>query len=523
MLVAGRSGAVARRFCAGVPGTVPLVLDRSDIARCLSEQQPAIVVDASGPFQALDDRVPQACIAAGVHYCDIADGRDFVCGIARLDAAAKAAGVAVVAGASSVPALSGAAVRVLADGIDRVHAVEMAISASNRATAGPAVAAAILGQVGQPLRPDRARDRRWGWQGMRRQDFSVPQAAAIRGRLVALVDVPDLDLLPARLPGRPACSFRAGTELDVQNLALWLASWPVRWGWIASLRSLAPWLGRLQRLTAGWGSDRSAMIVRLFGERCGQRVERRWTLVAEHGNGPEIPALSVPPLVERILAGEEQAGARDAGQSLCLEDYAAAFAALSIRTAVEEFALAPSLYQRLMGPRFDRLPASVQAMHRPWRETWAEGEAEVTGGGNRPGALIARAMRFPAPGHHSLQVRFAARRGTERWTRDFSGRRFSSVLSAQGGTLVERFGPLRFHFDLASDDTGLSMDLHGWSVLGVPLPLVLAPNTIAREWEESGRFCFDVAISLPLLGHLVRYRGWLAEGSNLPSPSPADS
>jgi hypothetical protein len=32
----------------------------------------------------------------------------------------------------------------------------------------------------------------------------------------------------------------------------------------------------------------------------------------------------------------------------------------------------------------------------------------------------------------------------------------------------------------------------------------------ATETEEQGRFCFDVQIGLPLMGRLVRYRGWLA-------------
>ncbi len=514
VLIAGRSEAKARRFCAAVAGTVPLALDREDIARSLGEHRPAIVVDASGPFQAMDYRVPQACIDARVHYCDIADGRDFVCGIEALDAAARAAGVAIIAGASSVPALSGAVVRALGQGIAPVHCVEMAISASNRATAGPAVAAAILGQVGQKLRLRRAGGwiDRFGWQEMRRQDFFVPQTTPIRGRLVALVDVPDLELLPKRLPGAPACSFRAGTELDVQNLALWLASWPVRWGWIFGLRSLANRLAPLQRLTERWGSDRSAMIVRLFGERDGKRIERRWTLIADQGSGPEIPALSVPPLIERILAGEEPTGARDAGRSLALKDYASAFAGLPIRSAIEELAEPPSLYRRVMGPAFERLPAAVRTMHQPWRDSWVEGEADVAGSANPLGRVVARIMGFPSPGRHRLRVDFAECDGVERWTRNFGGRVFTSALSAEDGRLIERFGPLRFGFDLPVESAGLTMRMCWWSVFRIPLPLILAPRSIAREWEEDGRFQFDVPIALPLIGPIVRYRGWLSPG-----------
>ena len=107
LLVGGLDGAKAVRFCAGLDGAVPVVVDRTgDVATVLAEQRPDLVIDAAGPFQASDYRVPEACIAAGIAYLDLADARDFVCGIGALDAAAHAAGVAVIAGASSVPALS---------------------------------------------------------------------------------------------------------------------------------------------------------------------------------------------------------------------------------------------------------------------------------------------------------------------------------------------------------------------------------------------------------------------------------
>ena len=70
-----------------------------------------VLINASGPFQHHDYALPRACIAAGCHYIDLADARAFVTGIGVLDAEAKAAGVSVVSGASSVPGLSSAAVQ----------------------------------------------------------------------------------------------------------------------------------------------------------------------------------------------------------------------------------------------------------------------------------------------------------------------------------------------------------------------------------------------------------------------------
>lgn len=512
VLVAGRSAEKAIRLCGDNPKLLPLALDRAKIAEALVAHRPALVVDSSGPFQTMDYCVPESCIAAGIPYCDIADGRDFVCGIARLDAAARKAGVAVIAGASSVPALSGAVVRHLAVGLDRVRAVDIAISASNRATAGPAVAQAILGQVGQPFMLHRAG--RWqrvhGWQEMRQQSFAVVGVPPIARRLVALADIPDLELLPDRLPGRPAVCFRAGTELAMHNVALWLASWPVRWRLARSLAGAGVLLRPMQWLTDRMGSDRSAMIVRLFGDRDGERVERRWTLIAGNGDGPEIPAMSVPLLVERILGGREPPGARDAGPSLSLDDYTPAFAGLDISQSTEEIPVPQPLYRRVMGEAFDGLPKEVRAIHDTLRDGGAVGEAEVHGAGNAPARLVARLMRFPPPGRHRLHVAFAEVDGVETWTRDFGGHRFSSRLSQEGRNLVEHFGPLRFRFDLPANAQGLTMVMRAWSAFGVPLPMALAPRSLAREWVDAEGFNFDVPIDLPLIGRIVHYRGRLS-------------
>jgi hypothetical protein len=511
VLVAGRSPSRAKAFCKTGPSLVPIALDRKDIAKALIRHHPDLVVDASGPFQEMDLTIPRACIAAGVHYCDIADSRTFVEAIAGLDRAACEARVVVISGASSVPALSGAAIASLARGMEMVTAVEMAISASNQAAAGPAVAAAILGQVGKPFTLRRGgRDvTRYGWQEIEKLDFEVPGLQPLMGRRVALADVPDIALVADRLPGRPAVTFRAGTELGFQNWALWLLSWPVRWQWLQGLAGLRRWLLPLQRLTARFGSDRSAMSVSLFGLAKGLRIERRWTLIAERGDGPEIPTLTVPLLAARILGGDERTGARDAGQALKLIDFEPAFATLAISHASEERIQLDPLYRRVMGERFDRLPPAVRRMHEVLRDGGASGEAEVLGATNPLGALVARIMRFPRPGRHKLHVTFAERDGQERWTRQFGSTWFTSWLSNKNGALVERFGSLRFSFDLPSDKHGLEMTMRGWAFWRLPLPLALAPRSCAREWEELGRFNFDVPIELPLIGRIVHYKGWL--------------
>lgn len=512
MLVAGRSADRAAAFCTELAGTEPVVADRDgDVGLLLAEQRPDLLIDAAGPFQGSGYQVPLACARASVPYLDLADARAFVTGIASLNEAAREGGVAIVAGASSVPALSGAVARHLADGLDAVRAVEISISASNRAASGRSVAAAILSYVGRPIRLWRVRrwTRGWGWQDLRRETFAIEGEPALKGRWLALADVPDHDLMPDMLPGRPAVTFHAGTDIAVQTLGLWLISWPVRWLRMASLARLAFLVPPLQRLTRFLGSDRSAMAVRLTGLSDGRGVERRWTLIADNGDGPEIPTLAAALLAEAVLAGTIPPGARDAGRLLELQQFEPLFSSLSVRHRTVETGLPPPLYERVMGARYASLPEAVREMHRIYADGGASGEAVVERGKGITARFIAWIMRFPPAGTHSLHVAFTERDGVETWTREFGPHGFTSCLSERGGRLVERFGPLRFRFDLPSDDEGLAMEMVGWSCLGIPLPMALAPRSRAREWQEGGRFRFDVPIALPLVGLVVHYTGWL--------------
>src|SRR5688572_2200812 len=89
LLIAGRSRDKAQAFCnslATKAEAVAFVFDREgDVERQLRDAQPDIVVDASGSFQNYADpyRVVRACVALGIHYLDLADGSDFVKGIAQ--------------------------------------------------------------------------------------------------------------------------------------------------------------------------------------------------------------------------------------------------------------------------------------------------------------------------------------------------------------------------------------------------------------------------------------------------------
>ena len=510
VLVVGRNGAKAEAVAATLANAQALVADRNaDLSPVLTRHRPDLVIDAAGPFQGSDYAVPDACIANGVHYIDLADARAFVCGIDELDGAARRAGVTVISGGSSVPALSGAVVRRLAEDMETVRSVELSISASNRATAGASVSAAILSYLGKPVRIWRGR--RWrqepGLHLLKRVRYAMAGHKPL-SRLVALSDVPDHEIFPAELPGTPATTFRAGPEFGFQLIALWLLSWPVKWGWMRSATPLARWLLPLQRLTSGLGSDRSAMAVEVKGLHRGQPSVKRWTLIADRGDGPEIPVIPAQLLANALSAGQLKPGAMTSTALLSLEDFDEAFGGIAVSQAIETRAYIP-LYKRILGPVFDTLPEPVRALHSVVGDGGATGTATVQRGQSFPARLVATMMRFPPEGDHDLHVSFEEERGIEHWTRDFGGHVFSSTLSQSGDHLVERFGPMRFYFDLPADTSGLTMVMRRWTVFSVPLPLILAPKSTAREWAEGDAFCFDVPIDLPVIGRIVHYRGRL--------------
>ncbi|NLS16526.1 DUF4166 domain-containing protein [Rhizobium sp. P40RR-XXII] len=510
VLVAGRNLEAAKALAAQLPNARALRADRNgDMAAILDEHKPFLLIDAAGPFQQSDDRVARACIKAGVHYIDLADARDFVGAIGSLDAQAKAQGVTVISGASSVPALSSAVVTELGKGMQAVRSIDMSISASNRATAGASVAAAILSYVGKPVRLWRGR--RWqdatGWHMLRCETYVVAGHRPLR-RLVALADVPDHDLLVDSAIGRPSVIFRAGPEFAFQTLALWLLSWPVAWGWLTSLRKIGRFLLPLQSTTAKLGTARSAVTIDIKGIAQGAMQARRWTLIAENGDGVEIPTLPAQLLARALRDNRLSPGARHAGGLLSLDDFRTLFRDMTIGEETTE-ALYTPLYQRVMGSAFAHLSEPVRTMHDVFGDGGAKGEAVVIRGRSLAARLTAKLFGFPAAGKHALHVSFEERNGIEQWTRDFSGQCFSSRLSEENERLVERFGPFRFAFDLLPRGNRLSMEIRRWSFLRIRLPLLLAPRSTAHEWAQNDRFHFDVSIALPFIGPVVHYRGWL--------------
>ena len=472
------------------------------------------LIDAAGPFQGQDYRVAKAAIAAGLHYIDLADGRAFVTGIPALDAAARAANVAVLSGASSTPALSNAALDAITAGWRQIDTVSIAISPGNRAPRGLSVVQSILSYVGQPLRIflDGAWTHRPGWGLTRRT--TIP---GLGPRFLSLCDTPDLDIVPSRLAIRRTVRFDAGLELPVLHLGLVAASLLVR---ARLIRTLAPWAAPIRTaatLVERLGTDRGGMLVQARGrDPAGHCIEASWTLLAEAGDGPNVPTLPALAALRALSTGQlTWRGAAPCVGLLPLADIEREFTPWRITTAIQTHqSPANSLFANVLGPSFDNLPTPIQAVHSPGWSLTLEGRASVDGATTPLARIAARLFGFP-PAAPDIPVRVTIDRtpAGERWTRVFGPSRFRSHLSpgSRPGHLRERFGPFRFDLLLTASNDKLHLVPHHWQLGPIPLPRILAPTSDATESVDAqSRFHFDVAISLPFrCGRIVRYRGWL--------------
>jgi hypothetical protein len=315
LLIAGRNSSKANELCNTLShqpaNCVPTVLDiyQSDFASQLLSLHVDLVIHTGGPFQGQDYRVPEACIKAGCHYIDLADDRRFVCDITSLSLNAKAKGVLVVSGASSVPGLSSVVIDQCAARFKQLKVIDFAIAPGNKAERGEATIRGILSYTGHPF--PIYQNGHWvdtyGWMSPRRLNFG----SSIGKRWLANIDIPDLELFPKRYPSVQSVKFQAGLELPLLHIGMVGMAAISRFKLIKNWAKWTPLIYRSSGWFKNFGTDIGGMLIRLNGEAPdGKPLALRWTLTAENGIGPYIPTLSAIILAKKMIAGEiTQAGA----------------------------------------------------------------------------------------------------------------------------------------------------------------------------------------------------------------------
>jgi hypothetical protein len=320
VIVAGRNEQKTQAFCAktsqetGVKiDAVLLDITENNLSKKIAETGAKLVIHSSGPFQGQGYDVAEACIESGINYIDLADARTFVKGFEKLNTKAKEKNVIAITGASSVPGLSSAVVEEFLPDFQNLKEIEYGIAPGNKADRGEATVKAILSYTGRPFK--RWENGKWakvyGWQGAHKKKFPLP----IGKRWLANCDVPDLEIFHDHYPSLRTIKFYAGLELGLLHIGLWLLSWFVRIRLIKNLARYSRIITQMSCWAKKLGTDVGGMYIRLSGTDIdGQLKVVRWDLIAENGDGPQIPTIPSIILAKKLAAGT----LKDKGAKACI-------------------------------------------------------------------------------------------------------------------------------------------------------------------------------------------------------------
>jgi len=171
-----------------------------------------------------------------------------------------------------------------------------------------------------------------------------------------------------------------------------------------------------------------------------------------------------------------------------------------------------SLFERLLADSFQELPAIVREVHDGRASKRLRGQSEVERGSHWLVSMLAPLASLPPSGKGlTTTVTIDAGNSGETWTREFGRHRMRSRLSQSGSVLSENLGPVTLRFNLFVRDQCIEWRVVGARFLGIPLPRKWFVMTSATERVIDGRYTFEVEAGMPLIGSLIRYRGWLSE------------
>lgn len=247
-----------------------------------------VAVNCAGPFSAMTTALPEACLAAGIHYVDIADDRGWTARLRARDGEFRDRNLTAAIGCSSLPGISGALAILAARRLPSVERARITLFIGNRNPKGEAAVRAAVTQLGRPFPAPQGTLR--GFHG--REVVDLPPPFGSRG--VYDWNSPELDLFPALLGAREV-RVKVGFEARLATLSF------------AGLARLGPRLGGtllaamtpIARRLSGFGHSGGFVKVELFapdGTRAAATLGRE-------SEGQKMAALPAAFVAQGLLDG----------------------------------------------------------------------------------------------------------------------------------------------------------------------------------------------------------------------------
>jgi hypothetical protein len=181
-----------------------------------------------------------------------------------------------------------------------------------------------------------------------------------------------------------------------------------------------------------------------------------------------------------------------------------------------------SCVEQWFGAEFSRLDPLLQALHR--QGGMLQGEVQISFGRGFAGWLGRRlAVKLGVPvgvERMRLQVQISHVDGVLHWNRCFGGAagipgqwmlsRFEPVGRWPQGYWLERTGLLELQLGVDVVNGAWHWVSRSFELFGLLLPAALMISSRASKRVEGGFYVFEVHMSAPLLGKLLRYEGKLS-------------
>jgi len=167
-----------------------------------------------------------------------------------------------------------------------------------------------------------------------------------------------------------------------------------------------------------------------------------------------------------------------------------------------------TLYQRILGDRFEALAPVLRRFHSQPNGGVAQGKLQVIRAPGRLKAILAAVMRLPRQQDAAvMRLEVSPTRDGERWTRFIGQSTLITKQTAWKSLLLEKNGPVCLGLEIDIVEGGMVFRTRRAWFIGIPLPRWLTPEAEATALPVDNGWALVVRLSLPLVGRILEYRG----------------